>query len=201
MEIAIFTLIVLLFSVMAHEIAHGSVAYQLGDPTAKNVGRLTLNPIKHIDPLGSIIVPISMFIFTAGMGPVFGWAKPVPINPYNFRDKKWGALKVAVAGPATNFLIALIIGLFIRFASISESLYVFLGIIVFYNFLLGIFNLLPIPPLDGSWILFSLLPEKFMNIRLFLSRYGFFILIIFLFWGIGIIDFATGFLYSAVVGR
>src|SRR3989304_1848333 len=104
MEI-IFFLIVLLFSVILHEIAHGSVALYLGDPTAKMAGRLTLNPIKHLDPVGSILLPL-ILIITTGKG--IGWAKPVPINPTNFRDQKWGELKVSLAGPLANILLALI---------------------------------------------------------------------------------------------
>lgn len=101
--ITIFSLIVLLFSVMIHELAHGYVAFSLGDPTAKYAGRLTLNPLKHLDPFGSVILPLLLLLATGGQGPIFGWAKPVPINPYNFKDQKWGTLKVAISGPATNF--------------------------------------------------------------------------------------------------
>src|SRR3989338_3132754 len=102
--LAIFTLVILFFSIVLHEIAHGSVALHLGDPTAKNEGRLTLNPLKHIDFFGTIILQIMLLVFTQGRGPIIGWAKPVPVNPFNFKDQKWGGLKVAVAGPSTNFL-------------------------------------------------------------------------------------------------
>src|SRR5258708_30196607 len=108
--ITIFSLIILLFSVIIHELAHGGVAFSLGDPTAKYQGRLTLNPIKHLDPFGSVILPLLMLLVTGGQGPVFGWAKPVPINPYNFRDQKWGSLKVAIAGPLSNFFLAIFFG-------------------------------------------------------------------------------------------
>src|SRR3989344_3025740 len=101
--ITIFSLLVLLFSVIIHELAHGSIAYSLGDPTAKHEGRLTLNPLKHLDPFGSIALPVLLFI--SGSSILVGWAKPVPINPYNFKDQKWGTLKVSVAGPAANFAI------------------------------------------------------------------------------------------------
>ena len=114
----IFVLIILLFSIVIHEVAHGSVAYSLGDPTAKNAGRLTLNPIPHIDPIGSILLPgvlILMSVALGGGGIIFGWAKPVPINPYNFRDQKYGEVKVALAGPGANLLIALVFGLVLRF--------------------------------------------------------------------------------------
>src|SRR5271157_1248941 len=111
--ITIFSLIVLLFSVIIHELAHGYVAYSLGDPTAKYAGRLTLNPLKHLDPFGSIILPLLLFI--AGSPFLFGWAKPVPINPYNFTDKKYGEIKVSIAGPASNLLLAIFFGLILRF--------------------------------------------------------------------------------------
>ncbi len=183
--ITIFSLIVLLFSVIIHELAHGSVAYSLGDPTAKYEGRLTLNPLKHLDPLGSVILPLLLLLATGGQGPIFGWAKPVPINPYNFKDQKWGALKVAIAGPATNFGIAIFFGLLIRVLNMPQSapFIELLGIITIYNFLWGLFNLIPIPPLDGSWILFNFLPAKFEKAKMLFTQYGLFILIFFIFFG------------------
>jgi Zn-dependent protease len=183
--ITIFSLIVLLFSVIIHELAHGYVAHSLGDPTAKYEGRLTLNPLKHLDPFGSVILPLLLLLATGGQGPIFGWAKPVPINPYNFKDQKWGTLKVAIAGPSTNFGIAIIFGLFIRFLNFPQiaPLIQLLGIVVFYNFLWGIFNLVPIPPLDGSWILFRFLPRGFEKAKMVLQQYGLFILIFFIFFG------------------
>jgi len=205
--ITIFSLIVLLFSVIIHELAHGYVAYSMGDPTAKYEGRLTLNPIKHLDPFGSVILPLLLLLATAGQGPIFGWAKPVPVNPYNFKDQKWGTLKVAIVGPATNFGIAIIFGLFIRFFSFPEiaPFIQLLGIIVFYNFLWGIFNLVPIPPLDGSWILFRLLPQgpasSWVKLKFLLQQYGLYILIFFIFFGgftgLGIM---AQFLYNLVTG-
>ncbi len=183
--ILIFSLIVLLFSVVVHELAHGYVALSLGDLTAKYAGRLTLNPIKHLDFFGSFMLPLLLLLVTAGQGPVFGWAKPVPINPYNFKDQKWGSLKVALAGPATNFTLALFFGLIIRILNLSPSMPFtnFLGIIVLYNFLLCIFNLIPIPPLDGHWIFFAFLPRRFEQVKLFLQQYGMFILIFLIFFG------------------
>jgi len=201
MEIVIFSLIVLFFSVVIHEIAHGSVALYLGDTTARDAGRLTLNPIKHIDFFGSILLPLLLLVATMGQGPIFGWAKPVPINPYNLRDKKWGALKVAIAGPASNFILALFFGLMIRFVHLPPAFLMLFGIIVFYNFMWGIFNLIPIPPLDGSHILFSFLPERFDAVKLFLMQYGFFILIFFIFFGLNIVGLAASFLFSIVAGR
>ena len=120
----IFLIIILIFSVIIHEIAHGSVAYYLGDPTAKYAGRLTLNPLKHLDPVGSVIVPVFLAIMAqvTGSGIIFGWAKPVPVNPYNFRDQKYGSLKVALAGPSSNLLVALIFGLTLRFVPLITSI-------------------------------------------------------------------------------
>lgn len=201
--ITIFSLIVLLFSVIIHELAHGSVALALGDLTAKHEGRLTMNPLKHLDPFGSVVLPLLLLLATAGQGPIFGWAKPVPINPYNFKDQKWGTLKVAIAGPATNFAIALIFGLIIRFINLPQTLpfVEMLGIITMYNFLWGIFNLVPIPPLDGSWILFRFLPKPAEGFKLFLQQYGLFLLIFFIFFG-GLtgLGFLAQLLYNIVTG-
>ena len=110
----IFQLAVLVMSVVIHEFAHGWAAFQLGDSTAKNMGRLTLNPVKHLDFWGSFLVPLMLFVFSAGSF-VFGWAKPVPYNPYNLRDQKYGSAKVAIAGPLANIIVAVFFGLFLRF--------------------------------------------------------------------------------------
>jgi len=205
MAITIFTLLVLLFSIIIHEIAHGSVAYYLGDPTAKYAGRLTLNPLKHLDLFGSIILPLSLFLLysLAGTaGPIVGWAKPVPINPNNFRDKRWGELKVSIAGPAMNFFIAVLFGLAIRFIPLPSTLFLFFSIIVLYNFLWGLFNLVPIPPLDGSHILFSLLPYRYKRFQIMLHQYGLFILIFFIFFGGLELIFKGAFsLYFLLVGQ
>jgi Zn-dependent protease len=186
----IFFLFVILFSAILHEIAHGVAALLLGDETAKNQGRLTLNPIPHIDPLGTIIVPLLLLLSPARM--LFGWAKPVPFNPYNLKNQRWGPSIVGVAGPLTNLTIAVIFALFIRFIpGISEDLEIFLGIIVIANIILGVFNLLPIPPLDGSKVLFAILPPSMMGVQNVLERYGFMILLFFIF-------FSGGFLFKIV---
>lgn len=198
--ITIFTLLVLLFSIAIHEVAHGSIALYLGDPTAKDAGRLTLNPLKHLDLIGSVLVPL--FLWWSGL-PMFAWAKPVPINPYNFRDQKWGNLKVSIAGPAANFLIAIFFGFSLRFFSeyLSGAVLALFSIIVIYNFLLGIFNLIPIPPLDGHHVLFALLPERMSNIKIFLRRYSFLLLMVFfLFGGANLVFFTAEFLYGLVLG-
>ncbi len=200
MLVSIFTLIVLVFSIIIHEVAHGSVALYLGDPTAKYQGRLSLNPLKHLDPIGSFLVPLFLFILTAGKGPIVGWAKPVPINPYNFRDQKWGKLKVSIAGPTANFLVAIFFGLIIRFLPLSGAFSSLLSIIVFYNFLWGLFNLVPIPPLDGSHILFSLLPERFSRFKSIVYQYKTFLLIFFIIFYLDwLFDVAIN-LYTLMVG-
>jgi len=202
MTLTIFSLIVLLFSVMIHEIAHGSVALSLGDPTAKYAGRLTLNPLKHLDLFGSIIIPLTMLVLTMGHGPIFGWAKPVPVNPALFKDRKWGELKVSLAGPASNFLIAIIFGLILRFVALPETMALLFGIICIYNFMWGFFNLMPIPPLDGSHILFSFLPPQFLKLKYQYSQYGLFILMAFLFLGgFDIVYFLASRVFAIVVGQ
>jgi Zn-dependent protease len=201
MAITIFTLIILFFSIAIHEIAHGSTAYYLGDPTAKNEGRLSLNPLKHIDVFGTIILPLTLLIITQGRGPIIGWAKPVPVNPYNFRDRKWGSLKVSIAGPLMNFLVALFFGLIIRFIHLPENLLTLFAIIVIYNFAWGIFNLIPIPPFDGSHILFSFMGEKFFKVKNFLQQYGLFILVIFIFWGgLNLVFLGANWLFYLICG-
>jgi len=178
----LFLIIILIFSIVIHEISHGAMANYLGDPTAKYAGRLTLNPIRHLDPIGSILVPLFLILVRSPI--LFGWAKPVPINPYNFRDQKYGSAKVALAGPGSNLIIALVFGLALRFfpeiAEIS-GLYLMFSYIVYINILLAIFNLLPLPPLDGSHILFTFLPPGFENLKIFLSQFGIFILLFILF--------------------
>jgi Zn-dependent protease len=196
---AIFILAVLFFSIVIHEIAHGSVALFLGDDTAKRAGRLTLNPIAHIDPIGTIFLPFTLLILTFGQGPIFGWAKPVPINPLNFKDRKWGIVKVSLAGPATNLLIAILFSFLAGF-NFPRSIINFFGIISIYNFAWSFFNLLPLPPLDGFHILYQILPERFFQIKSFLLQYGFLILLILIFFGLDQIFSFSQFLFDLISG-
>lgn len=156
---AIISLIILILSVIVHEVAHGYAANSLGDPTARLAGRLTLNPIPHIDLVGSIVLP-ALLIFTHS--PImFGWAKPVPYNPFNLRHQRWGETFVALAGVATNLLLAIIFGLVVRFSSefgLDTTAASIAAIISFINLFLGLFNLIPFPPLDGFTALRSALP-------------------------------------------
>ena len=197
----IFLIIILIFSIVIHEVAHGAMANHLGDPTAKYADRLTLNPIKHLDPIGSVLVPL-ILIFT-GSPILFGWAKPVPINPYNFSDQKYGSAKVALAGPGANLLVALFFGLALRFFPdliALPGLFSIFSYIVFINILLAVFNLLPIPPLDGSHIFFTFLPPEMENIKIFLSQFGFFVLLFVILFFFRLVILIVNFIFTLIVG-
>jgi len=196
----IFQIAILLFSVVIHEVSHGAVAYALGDPTAKNEIGLTLNPISHLDFFGSIFLPIVMYM-TAGF--IFGWAKPVPYNPYNLKNQKYGPALVGIAGPLSNFLIAVVFGVLIRFSDVLNLPAAFLQIaffIAFLNLILAVFNLVPIPPLDGSKVLFALLPARSIEFQTALERYGIFVLLVFIFFFSGIILPIVTFLLRLLTG-
>lgn len=209
-----FYLLTLVYSVIIHEVSHGVVALWLGDMTAKYADRLNLNPLKHIDPFGSVILPVLLFVST---GFAFGWAKPVPYNPYNLRNQKWGPTLVALAGPGINLLLAGIAALIAkilpmtylakidimnrfvgviggggdfldRFTLLAEALSgslanIFFGLlllVIFWNVVLACFNLLPVPPLDGSKLLYALVPLRERTV-FFLEQYGLFVLIFVIF--------------------
>jgi Zn-dependent protease len=182
MLITILSIVILIFSIIIHEISHGFMAEWLGDPTARLQGRLTLNPLKHIDLVGSIIVPL----ITSLSGFTFGWAKPVEYNPYNLRNKRWGEFWIGLAGPLSNILLALIFGTIIRFASVgATAMTPFLEIcsyIVIINIILAVFNLIPLPPLDGSKLLLAFLPNQYGRFRRTFEMYApIFILIVVVF--------------------
>lgn len=197
-----FFILILLYSIIIHEVMHGFVALWLGDQTAKYAGRLNFNPLSHIDPIGSIVVPLVMF-FTTGFA--FGWAKPVPYNPYNLKNQKWGPALVALGGPGSNIALALIAafighlivlptavkldiiynmqitnwgGLSTLIAgSLGSIVFTLCAVVIFWNTILAFFNLVPIPPLDGSKLLFSVLSLK-TSTMIMLEQYGFVLLLI-----------------------
>jgi len=198
--LSLFQIIVLIFSAIIHEYMHGWMADRLGDNTARLAGRLTLNPLVHLEWFGSVLLPGLMLL--SGMPFVFGWAKPVPYNPYNLRDQKWGSAKVAAAGPLSNFIVALSFGLILRFAPITNDFFALaLGIIVYINLLLMVFNLIPIPPLDGSKILLPLLPYHWQEKFYRLEQYGFIIILVFVYFGFSLILPIIGGLFSLITGQ
>jgi Zn-dependent protease len=175
-------IIPVLFAITLHEVAHGWVANLLGDPTAKMLGRLTINPIKHIDPIGTILVPLMMLYFG---GFIFGWAKPVPINSRNFKHLRRDSALVAAAGPLSNFIMACFWAAVLHLGGsfhLGISLMAQIGITI--NLILGVLNLIPIPPLDGSRVVSSLLPPRIAYYYSRLEPYGFFILLGFYFIGL-----------------
>jgi len=189
MLISLLGFIIFIYSVVLHEIAHGFVADKLGDPTARISGRLTLNPIPHIDLVWSIIFPF--FLFISKFGIIFGAAKPVPIDPYNLRNPRKDLGIIGISGPITNLLIAVILSIVARIIfsfpsnTFSYGAIQVLANAAYLNIALAIFNLIPIPPLDGSRVLASLLPNKYALIFDEIEKYGFFIIILlFLFPGI-----------------
>ena len=191
---AFFILVILIFSAILHEVAHGFVAEKLGDPTARLAGRLTLNPLKHIDPYMSVLLPLLLII--SGSPVIFGAAKPVPVDPFNLKEGRKDIALVSLAGPLTNVVLAIIgaflikaIYFFIHIPSenIKPEIFVLfiLGIIVRLNLLLAIFNLIPIPPLDGSKVFALILPEKEARVYLSISGIGIFIIFFLLLFPIG----------------
>lgn len=204
----IFYIIILLFSIVIHEVSHGFMAEYFGDNTARNAGRLTLNPIPHIDPIGSILVPAILVLSHAPF--FFGWAKPVPYNPNNLSNLKWGTFWVASAGIISNVFIAIFFGVIIHLAPSfglplynpfsPHPFYFVTGAIVLINLALALFNLVPIPPLDGSKILFSLLPNSFHPFVVFLERYALVLLLIFIFFFLNYLFPILIFLYKIITG-
>ena len=177
----VFDIIVIVFSAILHEVSHGLAARALGDKTAEYAGRLTLNPLAHIDIYGSFLLPLLLWVSSGGRF-LFAYAKPVPYNPYNLRNQQWGPAFVGVAGPATNFLIAIVMAIIIRFTALGTSGTAdFLVRVLVINVSLGVFNMVPLPPLDGSKVLFALLPPRYDHIKYTLERYGMILVMVFIF--------------------
>ena len=200
----LFLYIVIVLSATFHEYAHGFVAYKLGDSTAKDEGRLTLNPLAHIDLMGTVIIPLFLLFY----GGIFiGWAKPVPYNPHNLRDQKYGSLKVGIAGPGANLLMALILGIFLRFISSLSPFFppeanplaaeMALSVIVYINIFLAFFNLIPLPPLDGSKVFADLFPRS----RHFMEQAGFLGIFLALFLAFFILPVIAKFVFWLIVGQ
>ncbi len=197
----VFQLVVLLFSVMLHEISHGLMALRLGDQTAKDAGRLTLNPVSHLDPFGSVMLPIVLVMTHSPV--VLGWAKPVPYNPNAlYKDFRYGPMKVALAGPLSNLALALVFGLIIRFGMgfLSSTIINFLAVIVLMNCFLAVFNLVPIPPLDGSKILSAVLPPRYAYMVENIGLGGVLVVVIFLYFFGSIITFPAEALFRLFTG-
>ena len=198
----IFNIAILIMSVVIHEVSHGYAASMLGDQTARYQGRLTLNPIKHLDPIGSVIVPSISYLLG---GFIFGWAKPVPYNPYNLRPGRWSEATVAIAGPVSNITLAVIFGLILRLGIAggwaNQGFVEITSIVIFINILLAIFNLMPIPPLDGSKILYAILPDELgLRIRNILEQYGLILVLLFIFFAGSIISPIVFYLFELVTG-
>ena len=179
-------LCVIVFSMMLHELAHGGMAYLLGDETAKEDGRLTLNPLKHLDPFMSVILPLISYLLG---GVVFGGAKPVPVNPHRLKGREWGMAAVAIVGPLTNFVLAFVSFLILELTSVNTGsglAYTILIEMVFVNLGFGVFNLIPIPPLDGSRVLYVLMPDGVREFMDKMEKFGIYIIYILILVGGGV---------------
>jgi Zn-dependent protease len=198
MILEIFVIVVLVFSAIIHEYMHGWMANELGDPTARDAGRLTLNPLVHLDLWGSVIMPAFLY-FTAGF--IFGYAKPVPYNPYKLRNPKYDPVKVALAGPLSNLVLAVSFGLFVRFVPLAnELLLALLSVIVEVNLILFVFNMMPLPSLDGSRVIFPFLPRPIQEFYVRAEAAGMIIALMFILFAFPMVFVFVQFLHKLIVG-
>ncbi len=195
----LFSFFMFFIALTVHEFAHGFVAYKKGDPTAKFSGRLTLNPLAHIDPIGTLLLPLFLIISRSPF--VFGWAKPVPVNVWLLRNPKKDMVQIALAGPAANFLFAVLLGILYRILHFIPLVRFFFPQLIFLNLFLGAFNLIPVPPLDGSRVVSGLLPYPLSLKYSMIEPYGFIIIIFLLFLGVAdwFIMPIVSFLYSLIL--
>lgn len=198
----IFIYLVIVLSAVFHEYAHARMAWELGDDTAQRAGRLTLNPLAHLDLLGTVFIPLFL-LFTSGV--FIGWAKPVPYNPYALRDRRYGSLKVAIVGPATNLSIAVFLGLVLRFLIgspliVSAVFLELLTFVIYVNIFLALFNLIPIPPLDGSKVLADLWPRYWLSFSNSFAGMGFIGVFIALFIAFMFLPIIARFIFGIIVG-
>jgi Zn-dependent protease len=203
--VTVFEFVVLIFSAVLHEVAHGLEADRLGDDTARRAGRLTLNPLKHMDFFGSFLMPLFLLWTTNGSF-FFAYAKPVPYDPRNLKDPRVGSAKIALAGPVTNFILAAVFGIAVRAFSyfpVSNLFLELLALVAYLNIMLGVFNCIPIPPLDGSRVLFAVLPQTrtTFHVAAFLERYGMFVILAFVFFGFQLILPLINFIFTLFAGQ
>lgn len=174
----IYRLFALVLALTLHEFMHGFVSFKLGDNTAKDQGRLTLNPVAHIDPFTTLVLPA--FLILVGSPIVFGAAKPVPFNPWALRYGKWGAAMVAIAGPLTNLFLGVFFALWLRFVQVPEAVAQLFVVIIVTNLAFFVFNLIPFPPLDGSRVLYALVPHNVREVMDRIERAGFMAIVVFM---------------------
>jgi Zn-dependent protease len=200
MDILFFSIIILIISAVTHEMAHGYAADFLGDPTPRLQGRLSINPLKHLDPVGSFLLPL--LTYNIG-GFIFGWAKPVEFDPYNLKHPKRDEMIIAIAGPVSNAIIAGVFGLMVRFNEVLQlpvTMVTLASLVVIINLSLMVFNLMPIPPLDGSKLLLNSIPEKYHAFKELVVRNSLVIFVLFVLFGASFITPVIQWLFTLITG-